>query len=338
MIKLLKGDCLIESDKIESGSVDLILTDLPYGTIKGLGENIPKYDRLNKADWDVVIPTEKIMQIANRILRKNGKMVLTAQQPFTTELISKALPNLPFNYRATWEKDNFANALGVKVNMVSFTEDILFFSKFSGIIEKSDYSKPHPLRDYFNEELLKSAYTMKEIIDLVGCSASHYFTKGNQFRLPTKEKYTILQTTNFFNKDFTELKKIHNEFRKERNIEREDYLKKHSEKYPSTFNLWEGKKYKSNILKYKKDYTGHHPTQKPVLLLEDLIKTFSNENDLVVDLTMGSGSTGVACKNTKRSFIGIEMNEDYFNIASERVEEKRKEKEIEAPTLFNEQN
>ena len=103
----------------------------------------------------------------------------------------------------------------------------------------------------------------------------------------------------------------------------------------STFNLWEGKKYKSNILKYKKDYNGHHPTQKPVLLLEDLIKTFSNENDLVVDLTMGSGSTGVACKNTGRGFIGIEMNEDYFNIASKRVGEKRKEKEIEAPNLFN---
>lgn len=56
---LYKGDCLIESDKIESGSVDLILTDLPYGTVKGLGENIPKYDRLNKAEWDVVIPTKK---------------------------------------------------------------------------------------------------------------------------------------------------------------------------------------------------------------------------------------------------------------------------------------
>ena len=69
----------------------------------------------------------------------------------------------------------------------------------------------------------------------------------------------------------------------------------------STFNLWEGKKYKSNILKYKKDYDGHHPTQKPILLLEDLIKTFSNENDLVVDLTMGSGSTMVACQNTNRN-------------------------------------
>jgi site-specific DNA-methyltransferase (adenine-specific) len=92
-----------------------------------------------------------------------------------------------------------------------------------------------------------------------------------------------------------------------------------NEQHPSTFNLWEGNKFKSNILKYKKDYSGYHPTQKPVLLLEDLIKTFSNENDLVVDLTMGSGSTGVACKNTNRSFIGIEKDEAYFKIAEQRI-------------------
>ena len=315
MIELLKGDCLIESDKIESGSVDLILTDLPYGNMK----NAPSTWDKSKTEWDTTIHPKKVFEIANRILRKNGKMILFSQEPYTTKLISEAIPNVPFSYRGVWQKDNFANALGVNKSWVSFTEDILVFSKFSGIIEKSDYSKPHPLRDYFNEELLKSGNTTKEIIDLVGCSASHYFTKGNQFRLPTKEKYTTLQTTGFFNKDFTELKGIHNNFRKERNIEREEYLKKHSEKYPSIFNLWEGKKYKSNILKYKKDYTGHHPTQKPVLLLEDLIKTFSNENDLVVDLTMGSGSTMVACQNTNRNGIGIEMDDKYFEIAKERI-------------------
>jgi len=105
-------------------------------------------------------------------------------------------------------------------------------------------------------------------------------------------------------------------------ISLKDYRKIDNEfknKFASTFNLWEGKKYKSNILKYKKDYDGHHPTQKPVLLLEDLIKTFSNKNDLVVDLTMGSGSTGVACVNTDRKFIGIESNKEYFNIAKERI-------------------
>ena len=60
---------------------------------------------------------------------------------------------------------------------------------------------------------------------------------------------------------------------------------------------------------------------KPILLLEDLIKTFSNEGDLVVDLTMGSGSTGVACKNTGRSFIGMELDKEYFEIAKKRIAE-----------------
>ena len=65
---------------------------------------------------------------------------------------------------------------------------------------------------------------------------------------------------------------------------------------------------------------GLHPTQKPVDLLEYLIKTYTNENDLVLDFTMGSGSTGVACLNTNRKFIGIEIEEKYFNIAKDRIE------------------
>lgn len=62
-----------------------------------------------------------------------------------------------------------------------------------------------------------------------------------------------------------------------------------------------------------------HPTQKPVALLEYLIKTYSNENDTILDNCMGSGSTGVACVNTNRNFIGIELDEKYFNIAKERI-------------------
>ena len=63
-----------------------------------------------------------------------------------------------------------------------------------------------------------------------------------------------------------------------------------------------------------------HPTQKPVDLLEYLVKTYTNENDLVLDFTMGSGSTGVACMNTNRRFVGIELDEKYFNIAKDRIE------------------
>ena len=71
-----------------------------------------------------------------------------------------------------------------------------------------------------------------------------------------------------------------------------------------------------------------HPTQKPVLLMEYLIKTYTNEGDIVLDFTMGSGSTGVACKNTNRNFIGIELDNKYFNIAKERIENHIKQLEF----------
>jgi len=78
--------------------------------------------------------------------------------------------------------------------------------------------------------------------------------------------------------------------------------------------------YPRNILEFSKDKPSQHPTQKPVALLEYLIKTYTNENDTVLDFTMGSGSTGVAAKNLNRKFIGIEKDQNYFNIAKNRIE------------------
>ena len=83
-------------------------------------------------------------------------------------------------------------------------------------------------------------------------------------------------------------------------------------------------KYPLNILNFKRDKTGFHPTQKPVALLEYLVKTYTNEGDVVLDNCMGSGSTGVACVNTNREFIGMELDENYFNIAKERIEVAQK--------------
>jgi site-specific DNA-methyltransferase (adenine-specific) len=74
-----------------------------------------------------------------------------------------------------------------------------------------------------------------------------------------------------------------------------------------------------NVLKYAKDKGGVHPTQKPVELLKYLIKTYTLENETVLDFTMGSGSTGVACKQLNRKFIGIELDEHYFKIAEDRI-------------------
>lgn len=77
--------------------------------------------------------------------------------------------------------------------------------------------------------------------------------------------------------------------------------------------------YPRNILRFKRDLPNIHPTQKPVALLEYLIKTYTNENEVVLDNCMGSGSTGVACINTNRNFIGIELDKKYFEIAKQRI-------------------
>lgn len=79
------------------------------------------------------------------------------------------------------------------------------------------------------------------------------------------------------------------------------------------------KNYPRQVLKFKSE-RGFHPTQKNVALMEYLIKTYTNEGELVLDFTMGSGTTGVACKNLNRKFIGIELDEKYFEIAKERIE------------------
>jgi DNA modification methylase len=301
--RLFFGDCLIESDKIESGSVDLILTDLPYGTVK----NAKFYDYCGGVQWDIVIDTKKIMSLANRILRRNGKMVLFAQQPFSNELMNNALPNLPYSYTMIWEKDNFANPLISSKAPVNYYEDILIFSKGN----HGDFGEDNTYREYLNEEKKKAGLTLDQMCGVCGLNtqghggaAYHWCSSKQPQLIPEKHYLTLREQTGYFQKDYIELKQIH---------------QKCFQKDISVFNLWEGNKYKSNILKYKKDYNGYHPTQKPFLLLEDLIKTFSNENDLVVDLTMGSGSTGVACKNTNRNFIGIEKDEKYFKIAEQRI-------------------
>lgn len=296
--RLFFGDCLIESDKIETGSVDLILTDLPYGNMNGAG--LDGWEN-NKTGWDFAIEPKKVYEIANRILRKNGKMVLFSQEPYTSKMINEAIANIPLNYRMIWKKDHFANALISKKAPVSYFEDILVFTK------EYDIENLHPLRSYASDIINFIGLKLKEINTKLGHrKAEHFFyLKSTQFEICTEQVYDELIEA--FGID------------KMNNFKTYEQLKIENQKYEPTFNLWEGGKFKSNVLEYKKDYEGLHPTQKPVLLLEDLIKTFSNEGDLVVDLTMGSGSTGVACKNTNRSFIGIEKDENYFKIAEQRI-------------------
>lgn len=324
-IILYNGDCLDVFKNIPDGSVDLVLTDMPYGTIKGS----KLYEYANMCNWDDTLDMEKVWKELNRITRPMANILLFAQEPFSTKLINSAIRNIPFAYKCIWKKDSFANPLITKKACVSYFEDIMLFLR-----NKDDYSGIHPLREYFKKILDFIGFTLKEInkqlghrkaehcfyvspknkiIEQIGQKADDVFRFGSgQFELCTEATYSELIEKFSINKmigflSFSEIKSIHKEFQGKR-----------------VFNLPKGKNHKSNIFEYKKDYTGFHPTQKPVALLKDLIQTYSNENETVLDFTMGSGSTGVACVSTNRKFIGIEKYDNYYSISVNRISQAMK--------------
>ena len=298
------GDCLELMKHIPDSSVDLILTDPPYGTMKGA--QLDGWGDKRTA-WDTVLDFGLMWSEINRVLRKNGKCILFSQEPFTSDLIKSAIPNAPFSYRCVWIKDHFANSLIAKKAPVNYFEDICVFSKLH------DTDALHPLRDYSKEVMSFIGLNLKGINERLGHRrAEHFFyVESTQFGLCTEKTYNELISVFGIDrmkgfKPFKELEEINSFF---------------NSVFNSVFNLEQGAKFKSNVFQYKKDYNGYHPTQKPVALLEDLIKTYSNKGDMVLDFTMGSGSTGVAAKNLNRSFVGIELDQNYFEIAKKRIQE-----------------
>ena len=126
---------------------------------------------------------------------------------------------------------------------------------------------------------------------------------------PQKEKMETPRKANA--KQYSDSELLHSYYKSNK-----DNIKIYTEKHPIS------------ILKYNTPEHRVHPTQKPTDLLEYLIKTYTEENAVVLDNCMGSGSTGVACKNLNRNFIGIELDENYFNIAKERIENYKCKKEL----------
>ena len=311
---LWKGDCLELMKDIPDGSVDCIITDPPYGTMKGA--QLDGWDDKRTA-WDTVIDSKLMWHEINRVLRVNGCCILFSQDPYTTELVVNGHNNVPFSYRMTWIKDHFANALVAKKAPVSYAEDIcVFFKKHT----KHDFKGTHPLRPYFADVLEFIGKSKSELMQTVGQRIDHCTrVNSTQFGLCTEATYNELIGRYSINKmqgfrQYKDLEEVNA-------VYRADLIERMTNQAPRVFNLHDGKKYKSNILEYKKDYNGYHPTQKPVALLEDLIKTYTNEGETVLDFTAGSFSTAIACLNTDRNFIGFELDDGYFDIGVNRIKE-----------------
>ena len=304
---LLLGDCL-EVMPTLGDQVDMVLADPPYGTIKGI-DGIKGVS--GEVEWDTVIPHEQMWKCLSPIMRMNASCVLFGQDPFTMKTISRAHENIVFSYRMIWDKCHFASPLNARRAPVNYFEDIMVFFK------KYDTLLLHPLRQYSRKIIEYIGKNIRQInADLGHRKAEHFFyTESSQFCICSLQAYTDLTLKYGLQKmdgfiEFDELRDINEQFNRQL-----------VEQFGKRFNLSLGSKFKSNILKYTKDTNGLHPTQKPVALMEDLVMTYTNEGDTVLDFTMGSGTTGVACMNTGRKFIGIEQDRDYFQIACDRVQD-----------------
>ena len=285
--ELWQGDCLELMKNIPEDSVDMVLCDLPYA--------------VTDFSWDVIIPCDKLFAEYRRILKQNANIVLFCQQPFTTTLINGAFKT-EFSHSLIWKKNKKTRAKSSKTVPLSSYEEIIVF-RVNKVGNKSRHKR---LREYFTGELAKCGYSVKELEELIpNRSAHHWFRFSSGFRIPTEWNYKRLQEiTGCFPEPYERIRK---EFEEER----------------KNFCTYNPQGENCNVLFYNvpSQKERYHPTQKPVDLLEHLILSYSNEGETVLDNCMGSGSTGVACVNTNRKFIGIELDEGYFNIAKKRIEE-----------------
>ncbi len=313
--EIIEGDCLEVMKDISDKSIDMILCDLPYGT--------------TACKWDTIIPFEPLWKEYKRIIKDNGAIVLTASQPFTSALVMSN-PDM-FRYCWVWEKEQGVNFLSAKKNPMRVHEDVLVFYLDEAEV-KGRSKKFEELRSYFlfeKERGLLSNKRIKEILE--NDMGGHYFGHPTQWTLPTLENYQKLQTTGFFATPYEELREKFDSIAEECKIPYypqmetgKSYTSGTGKSGDVTGNVEKkqtvntGTRYPRSVIKINRE-TGLHPTQKPVALFEYLIKTYTNEGDLVLDNCAGSGTTGVACRNLGRNFILIEKEPEYIKIIKERL-------------------
>jgi DNA modification methylase len=221
-------------------------------------------------------------------------------------------PNVEYCLFYTLQEESFKQKIGTGLTKILMSE------RFS------------VLQDYFKIEKEKTGLNYKELDELMGVKASFsYWDKPttHPYRIPKKQNYSLLQNTGYFQKPYQEVESLYLQIKKEldfekRRLDEETWTEYIKERY--TFNksdniscVWEFDE--SNSGKY-------HPTQKPISLIEKIIKASSNEGDIVLDCFMGSGTTAVAAVRTGRKFIGFEREPEYVEIANRRLDNETEAK------------
>jgi DNA modification methylase len=315
---LINGNCLEEMKNIEDNSVDLIFCDLPYGQ--------------TSCKWDCCIDLNLFWKEIMRIKILNAPIIMTTTTKFGVSLIQSAPKKCPFRYDLIWCKSASCGFLSSSRMPLRKHEMIYVFYEKLPFYDLSSHK----------HKFIKERDTQQK-------NGNIYEGDGNNKKimegkydppLPTslikeeKHDWVIPQNTELYGKAPTE-----------NNVKLGGHQKRYDPPLPTSLikegnNVIDGPAYNTknrktpitreppnkynpplpNSLLEIKSTRGKHSTEKPVQLMEWVLKYYSKEGDTVLDPTMGSGSTGVACKNMNRKFIGIEMDKDIYDGAVKRLE------------------
>lgn len=311
IVNLKFGDTIEQMKTIADKSIDFICCDLPYGT--------------TACQWDTIIPFDVLWLQYKRIIKDKGIIALFGSEPFSSLLRTSNLEW--YKYDWIWEKNNAGNFQLVNYQPLKIHETISIFYNETPNMEFANIMVENMKR--LN---LKQIDVSKLELSRTGGMTGWVTNKMNGSQLPTEQQWSkicnLFEIENKYYEILSTVKKI------TYNLELDDteLILSNKGKAGSLGHLSSESKretyiqdktgYPKSILKYSRE-TGLHPTQKPIPLLEFLIKTYSNENDIVLDNTFGSCTTGIACINTNRNFIGIENNIDYFNTSVTRLKNKQ---------------
>jgi len=306
---LVHADCFDVFPYIADKSVDMICCDLPYGT--------------TACAWDVIIPFDKLWNEYKRIIKDKGVIVLFGSEPFSSLLRTSNLNW--YKYDWIWEKNNAGNFQLVNYQPLKIHETISVFYNETPNMEFANI-----MIENMKRLNLKQIDVSKLELSRTGGMTGWVTNKMNGSQLPTEQQWSkicgLFGIENQYDKILSTVKKI------TYNLELDDteLILSNKGKAGTLGHLSSESKrdnyiqtktgYPKSILKYDRE-NGLHPTQKPLELIEYLVKTYTNENDMVLDNCMGSGTTNLACIKLNRKSIGIEKEKQYYDVAVRRASE-----------------
>ena len=312
--QLINGDCLLEMAKLPDKSVDLILTDPPYFKVKA-----DAWDRQWEKPTEFLAWLDQIAEQWQRILKPNGSLYCFASPQMAARVECQIMERFKVLNHVVWSKPSGIHKRQCKEELRSFfpqTERIIFAEHYgadnmakgeAGYAAKCDELRGflfEPLRAYLVAERDRAGHTTKTVCRGLGYAtmAGHYFGKA-QWQLPTEKHYKAMRL--IFNQSGG------------------DYLRREYEDLRRPFGVSSSVPY-TDVWSFEvvQGYKGKHPCEKPQDLLRHIISASSRPGALVLDCFMGSGSTGKACRELGRNFIGIELDADYYKKASAYINEE----------------